>query len=240
MASKISMKYLSQSLAIALDKELMSVPGFSIDQLMELAGLSVASAIEHCYDSNTYKNVLVICGPGNNGGDGLVAARHLKHFGYNPQILYPKQKKGNQEQLFNNLVYQLNSLHVPFITEIPSMDCIRSQFQLIVDGIFGFSFSGIPRSPFDEIISTINESSIPIVSIDVPSGWDVDQGPLSNKCVQSPDMLISLTCPKPCSQFFKGSFHALGGRFVPSDLMKKYDLVLPKYFGSSQYVMLSD
>ena len=58
----------------ALD-ELMGERGFSIDCLMELAGLSVACAVQKEY-------VLIICGPGNNGGDGLVAARHLAHFGF--------------------------------------------------------------------------------------------------------------------------------------------------------------
>lgn len=56
--------------------------GFSIDQLMELAGLSVASAILAEYPPSQYSRVLIVAGPGNNGGDGLVAARHLYHFGY--------------------------------------------------------------------------------------------------------------------------------------------------------------
>lgn len=56
--------------------------GFSVDQLMELAGLSVASAILAEYPPDRCANVLIVAGPGNNGGDGLVAARHLYHFGY--------------------------------------------------------------------------------------------------------------------------------------------------------------
>ena len=56
--------------------------GFSVDQLMELAGLSVASAVRAEYPPASCARVLVIAGPGNNGGDGLVAARHLHHFGY--------------------------------------------------------------------------------------------------------------------------------------------------------------
>ena len=56
--------------------------GFSVDQLMELAGLSVASAVRAEYPPASHARVLVIAGPGNNGGDGLVAARHLHHFGY--------------------------------------------------------------------------------------------------------------------------------------------------------------
>lgn len=69
----------------------MTTPGFSVDQLMELAGLSVASSIESVYPRPTYNKILVLCGPGNNGGDGLVAARHLKHFGFDPTMYYPKR-----------------------------------------------------------------------------------------------------------------------------------------------------
>ena len=61
--------------------------GFSVDQLMELAGLACATSLASEYPATTYAKVLVICGPGNNGGDGLVAARHLYHFGYQPQVL---------------------------------------------------------------------------------------------------------------------------------------------------------
>ena len=60
--------------------------GFTVDQLMELAGLSCACAIQAEYPPSAHPKVLVIAGPGNNGGDGLVAARHLHHFGYKLQV----------------------------------------------------------------------------------------------------------------------------------------------------------
>lgn len=66
-----------------MDQELFNEYGFSVDQLMELAGLSVASSIAKTYPitGTTHPTaILVCCGPGNNGGDGLVAARHLKLF----------------------------------------------------------------------------------------------------------------------------------------------------------------
>ena len=60
--------------------------GFSVDQLMELAGLSMACSVYAEYPPSSHKRVLVIAGPGNNGGDGLVAARHLYHFGYAVEV----------------------------------------------------------------------------------------------------------------------------------------------------------
>ena len=76
-----------QEEAIRIDEELMGHLGFSVDELMELAGLSVASAIAAEHSPRSHPRVLIIAGPGNNGGDGLVAARHLYHFGFAPEVM---------------------------------------------------------------------------------------------------------------------------------------------------------
>src|SRR5689334_7494455 len=77
----------------------MSTGAFSIDQLMELAGLSVSQALFKLQPPSKGRRILVACGPGNNGGDGLVAARHLFHYGYQPTIYYPKQSKNELYQV---------------------------------------------------------------------------------------------------------------------------------------------
>lgn len=90
---------LGAAAAAAIDAELMASPGFSLDQLMELAGLSVAAALHDAFPAR--RRVLVVAGPGNNGGDGLVAARHLFHFGYSPTVLYPRSGgKGDAARLY--------------------------------------------------------------------------------------------------------------------------------------------
>jgi hydroxyethylthiazole kinase-like uncharacterized protein yjeF len=81
------MMYLDGRTAQEIDKELLTVHQFCLEQLIELAGLSVACAIHAEYALK--QNCLVVCGPGNNGGDGLVAARHLAHFGHTVTIVYP-------------------------------------------------------------------------------------------------------------------------------------------------------
>lgn len=91
--------YLDAERAYALDQDLMGDHyGYSLAQLMELAGLSVAQATHHYITTNLndpplvhIRRILVVCGPGNNGGDGLVAARHLSLFGFQVHILYPKE-----------------------------------------------------------------------------------------------------------------------------------------------------
>ena len=107
--------------------------GFSIDQLMELAGLSCAQAIHHVYPPATHCRPLVCVGPGNNGGDGLVAARHLSHFGYRPSILYPKP---SSKSLFQGLVTQCKQLEIPILQSLEDAENISS-YDLIVDAVFG-------------------------------------------------------------------------------------------------------
>lgn len=103
MLSKV--RHLGQDEAIKIDEELFNVYKFSVDQLMELAGLSVASAIHRLYArSHISRRVLVIAGPGNNGGDGMVAARHLKLFGFSDVVLLNARKPS--KDLFINLVHQ--------------------------------------------------------------------------------------------------------------------------------------
>ncbi|KAG0309535.1 hypothetical protein BGZ99_000835, partial [Dissophora globulifera] len=89
----MTIKYISQRAAQAIDVELMSPTGggFSFEQLVELAGFSVAQAITKEFNRDDFSRVVVFSGPGNNGLDGLVAARHLSHFGYQPKIYYPKR-----------------------------------------------------------------------------------------------------------------------------------------------------
>ncbi|XP_004629787.1 NAD(P)H-hydrate epimerase [Octodon degus] len=223
-----AVKYLSQEEAQAVDQELFNEYQFSVDQLMELAGLSCATAIAKAYPaaamSKSPPAVLVICGPGNNGGDGLVCARHLKLFGYQPTIYYPKKPN---KPLFTALVTQCQKMDIPFLSEMPSEPMMIDElYELVVDAIFGFSFKGDVREPFRSILSVLHELTVPIASIDIPSGWDVEKG---NSGGIQPDMLISLTAPKKSATQFTGRYHYLGGRFVPPTLEKKYQLNLPPY-----------
>ncbi|XP_055750840.1 NAD(P)H-hydrate epimerase [Salvelinus fontinalis] len=222
-----SIKYLGQEEAQQIDEELFSEYGFSVDQLMELAGLSCATAITRAYPTSSLviarPSLLVICGPGNNGGDGLVCARHLKLFGYAPTILYPKRPN---KLLFQGLTIQCEKMDIPFLTEMPEAMVVDKAYNLVIDAIFGFSFKGAVREPFGSILDVLKKTTVPIVSIDIPSGWDVEQG--STDGLQ-PDMLISLTAPKKSAKHFCGRYHYLGGRFVPPAMEKKYQLNLPPY-----------
>ncbi|TLS22261.1 uncharacterized protein PpBr36_09847 [Pyricularia pennisetigena] len=229
----MALKTLSAKAATALDQELMSTCAFSLDQLMELAGLSVSQA----------------------GGDGLVAARHLRHYGYQPSVYYPKRGKN---ELYQRLTKQLEDLEVPFVDDFKAA---LSASDHVVDAIFGFSFSGEVREPFPAIIRALAETKVPVTSVDAPSSWDIENGPPEPGQVGSnfnPAVLVSLTAPKPLAKHFKGR-HFVGGRglvfaqsialvdsgerhdmiltncrFVTPAIATKYDLDLPEYDGIDQ------
>lgn len=220
--SSITMvKYLKQEEAINIDQELLNVYKFSIDQLMELAGLSCATAIHKCFPPSDYNKVLVLCGPGNNGGDGLVCARHMKFFGYSSDVFYPVY---TDKPLYNNLVHQCVACGVLVSNSLPED---INKYDLLIDALFGFSFKPPIRATFLPIMEILNTTCKPICSIDIPSGWSIEGIPEKNTI--KPELLISLTAPKECARSFKGKYHYLGGRFVPKELEEKYQLKLPPY-----------
>jgi NAD(P)H-hydrate epimerase len=234
----------------------------------------------------------------DNGGDGLVAARHLVLFGYDVAVTYPPKPK---TELYQRLLQSLRESKVPISEHLPeklgqcrklpklstiSASCWlasvfhpSADFSMIVDAMFGFSFNpkdGI-REPYNTIIHVseetrrcarescrdmwrerwwlywsrgliqallLHQSTIPLVSIDVPSGWPVDGSSESSSAVDAakmlqPQLLISLTAPKECARRFTGPHHILGGRFLSAPLLERFGLKLPRYEGARQIVDIS-
>lgn len=162
--------------------------------------------------------------PGNNGGDGLVAARHLVHFGIDATIVYPKRSSKTH---FINLVKQCQDMNIPILDSIPMDSKGDDTYDIIVDSIFGFSFHGTAlREPYATAIANMVElqkkQNAILVSVDVPSGWDVDGGDLTGTNFH-PDVLVSLTAPKLSAKKFNGR-HFVGGRFLPPAIAEKYGI----------------
>ena len=66
--------------------------------------------------------------------------------------------------------------------DMPAASSLADSFDIVLDGIFGFSFSGAVRAPFDEVLASIKSSGVPVVAIDIPSGWSVEDGMSSLRC----------------------------------------------------------
>lgn len=114
-------------------------------------------------------------------------------------------------QCKNLAIPVLNGSATEFETALASTD-------VVLDALFGFSFKPPVRAPFDAVLSLLAITDVPILSVDIPSGWDVEHGPLADAPTLKPKALISLTAPKRGVRFFAGEQHWLGGRFVPSSV----------------------
>jgi len=218
--------YINAETSALVDKELMGTYNYSIDQLMEIAGLTVAKVVNQEYVLKSKQNnikIITLCGPGNNGGDGLVASRYLKEFGNEVEILYPK--KNTKNPLYERLITQCQNYGILINEKIletkEEYEKIFEQNDIIIDALFGFSFKGEIRQPFKTIIEAMKKFENKIISVDIPSGFDIDKGNIFDTFI--PKGLVSLTLPKLCSKDFKGE-HFLGGRFVPKKLFEKFNL----------------
>jgi len=98
---------------------------------------------------------------------------------------------------------------------------------LTIDALFGFSFEGPSREPFTSFINRFAQSSTPVLSVDIPSGWNVDQGDIFHTQFY-PAAVISLTTPKLCMRNFTG-WHYVGGRFLPPKLASELHINVPQY-----------
>lgn len=234
------LRFLTQNEAIALDAELMNdTYAYTSIQLMELAGLACADAIRDAYPHAS--RLLVLVGPGNNGGDAMVAARHLHQYGVGVTLHFPRDTPASDEHL-KRLRLQCDAMGIARLALLPPPEQWATQFDVIVDGLFGFSFksAGGVHPPFDATIAAVNAAAVgvPVVSLDIPSGWDVDSGNVSGLGIRC-DVLISLTAPKKCAQHLgTNAKHYIGGRFVPPAMAHQHALGLPTFPGTQQFVLL--
>ena len=147
-------------------------------RLMEAAGNAVAEAVfEHYYQ----RSVLVLCGPGNNGGDGFVVARLLKQKGWPVQLRLigdPAALKGDAAAMAKQWTGRLVA---PTAKDIDDAD-------LVIDALLGAGLDRDVDGAFAAIIEAVNASNRPVVSIDVPSGLDGASGAL-----RGPTMIAELT-----------------------------------------------
>ncbi len=170
--------FFTRDQCIALDRRAMTdfaVPGIV---LMENAGRGIAHLL---LSLGIAGPVLVCCGKGNNGGDGLVLARHLDNAGARVRTLLfaapdelPADAAVNYRILSRSGV-DLEVLPGPDLDEANLRDHLRL-CEWVVDALFGVGLRGPVRAPFDRIVEAINGCPARVLAVDLPSGLDADTG----------------------------------------------------------------
>lgn len=161
--------------------------GFLKKFMMENAGASAVRRLQEAFDVSE-KNVLIIAGTGNNGGDGMVMARHLAGLGASVRIslLGDADSLRTDEAKWNwDLLTKMNSLEI-----IKSYDDAGATPDILVDAVLGTGISGNVRQPHASAISFINKSDGFKLAVDVPSGLDATTGTAAGECVRA-DMTVT-------------------------------------------------
>ena len=139
--------------------------GVPEESLMENAGRGAAEIIAENYDVKG-KKILIVCGTGNNAGDGTVVARYLKEKGARPVIYLLKGRV--RSELSNMNLKRAKERGIPVHTE--GLKELIERSDMLIDALLGIGVSGDPKEPYKSAIEMMNSSGKPIVSIDIPSG----------------------------------------------------------------------
>jgi ADP-dependent NAD(P)H-hydrate dehydratase / NAD(P)H-hydrate epimerase len=157
-------------------------------ELIEAAGTALAEAVAGLAPDGP---VRIVCGKGNNGGDGLVAARHLAGMGFEVETL------------------ELFAEGVP-----GDFDGWLEGSGAVVDAVFGTGFSGEPREPAGAAIEAINSCGAPVVACDIASGVDASTGEIAGAAVEA-DLTVSFHAAKVGHRVAPGKWHTGELRVVP-------------------------
>jgi len=171
----------------------MGIPGIV---LMENAGLAIVHAAERFQGARL---ISIFVGKGNNGGDGLVAARHLANKGYTVKIyLMASADKFSGDALTNLQIAQKLSLHTELVLSVDDLIIRRAEIaksDLIIDAIFGTGLSGPVRGFASDVIEFINSTGITVLSVDLPSGLGADTGKVEGECIRATHT-VTMALPK--------------------------------------------
>jgi len=151
--------------------------GFLRKFMMENAGAAATKRLVEKFGDVKSKNILVFAGLGNNGGDGLVIARHLAGYGSNVTVFLLGEADNirSEECSWNwNLLEKMESIKLLTGGNLEYLNNL--EFDIIIDGILGTGISGEIREPHASAIAFINKSNAFKLAVDVPSGVDPDTG----------------------------------------------------------------
>ncbi len=222
---------------LALNHEMESIDKYIIEQmgipsivLMENAGRIVADEIQS--DFCHLKKVLIICGMGNNGGDGFVIARYLYESGINVHVITIGQTKNMRDDAVINFEIikkmDIPIHHINDISGVSKLEKILPLQDVVVDALFGTGLSRVVEGFFEKVILAVNNLSSFVYSVDIPSGVDSNSGKIMGISIQA-DKTITYIYPKignimypaadKCGELVVKNI-GLSTEFIPSGDMK--------------------
>jgi len=194
---------------------------------MRAAGRHIYQAAMAMLDKN--KNIAVICGKGNNGGDGYVAAKMLREAGINVDcfsLCETCDLSGEASLAFKDYIELKNGI-VRILAGNEKLPDFNN-YGLIIDAMLGIGASGEPRGLYAEVIKAVNESGASVLAVDIPSGLDCDSGKCASICIKA-DCTVAAGFYKLGQFFYPGRANA--GKLQIADLGYPADIVEEQSIG---------
>jgi hydroxyethylthiazole kinase-like uncharacterized protein yjeF len=201
----------------AIDRECIDRQGIPGLRLMENAGTGTARFIQGEIGLERDRSVVIVCGKGNNGGDGFVIARELAAAGARVSVYLA----GRCDDVAGDARTNLDRYGRESVTELSEGRSVgllveeMAKCDLVIDAVFGTGFRGVPRGLSGTVIGQMNLCGRPILAVDVPSGLDATTGAAEGECVRA-----SWTCTMglPKRGFFVEPGRSLVGRLHVVDI----------------------
>ena len=169
----------------------------SID-LMRHAGGAVARFVER--EFSACRRIVALCGKGNNGGDGFVAARALSEAGRSVHVLLlgdSAELKGDAKAAFDEMKLDPVVINNDADLDKAEVRAILEGADLILDAVVGTGFKPPLRGVAASLRDRVNAMTTPVISVDLPSGWDADSREFSAEGAYRSDAVVTFTAPKP-------------------------------------------
>jgi len=201
----------------------LGIPGII---LMENAGLGVVKSIlQHFPDSS---RISIVCGKGNNGGDGFVVARHLHNKGKEVQVIIIGDKEKIKGDAKTNLdIIEKMGINLKEIRGEGDLRGLRMNLihsHLIVDAIFGTGLDSAVRGIYAKAIDLVNNCDLPTISVDIPSGLCADHGKILGNTVKA-DYTITFGLPKRCHYLYPAANYVGELEIVDISFPKELELI---------------
>lgn len=194
--------------------------GLPSEKLMENAGLAVAREVNKWIGRVAGRYILILIGPGNNGGDGLVTARHLHDWGADVHLYLPRPRPDSDR---NYQLIRHRDIHTIIADEPGSfaeLQGLLPSVEVVIDALFGTGKARPLEGPFQRILEEVEKAKnrngkLQVVALDLPSGLDADSGAVDNACLTA-DLTVTLGYPKHGLFLFPGA--AKIGKLIVADI----------------------
>ena len=220
------MKTVTAEIMSEIDERAQKEYGIPAAALMENAGRMVAGEILVDNAHEKEKNVIILCGKGNNGGDGFVVGRYLSEAGFKNVEIFTFEEDEIKKGVAKNNFDRANCLRIKMFPLFDFIDLVFGERKpIIVDALFGTGFKGDLKGNFVFIGEKINNSGHLVYAVDIPSGLDATSGKVSKGCIRA-NKTVTFGLAK--KGFYSGDGAKVCGEIkivkigFPEDLLRQY------------------